>query len=103
MSAPVDVLAVMDADALVLRSVMRERNNKAMRSDHPEAEVRQDRARYLLEQHHEARAAVAELIEAASEVDRLSRDFSVWDDPESVERAVLRQRAALARVQGGAA
>ena len=50
-----------------------------------------------------ARAAVAELIEAASEVDRLSRDFSVWDDPESVERAVLRQRAALARVQGGAA
>ena len=49
----------------------------------------------------EARAAVAELIEAASEVDRLSRDFSVWDDPESVERAVLRQRAALARVGGG--
>ena len=100
---PVDVLAVMDADASVLRSWMRERNTKAMRSDHPEAEVRQDRARYLLEQHHEARAAVAELIEAASEVDRLSRDFSVWDDPESVERAVLRQRAALARVQGGAA
>ena len=50
----------------------------------------------------EAYAAVAELIEAASEVDRLSRDFSVWDDPESVERAVLRQRAALARIQGGA-
>ena len=99
---PVDVLAVLDADASVLRSVMRERNNKAMRSDHPEAEVRQDRARYLLEQHHEARAAIAELIEAATEVDRLSRGIGDWSDEKNVERAVLRQRAALARVSGGA-
>ena len=88
--AGVDVLAVMDADRIDAIPKRREFAGGA----------------YLeLETHRseQARAAVAELIEAASEVDRLSRDFSVWDDPESVERAVLRQRAALARVQGGAA
>ena len=103
MSAPVDVLAVMDADASVLRSLMRERNNKAMRSDHPEAEVRQDRARYLLEQHHEARAAVAELIEAAN---RAAIAAVRGDDnhPGTIRNADLDAlRAALARVQGGAA
>lgn len=84
MSAQVDVLAVID------RSV------DAM-NDAPQIPP------FLSDELYRARAAVAELIEAASEVDRLSRDFSVWDDPESVERAVLRQRAALARVQGGAA
>ena len=100
MSAPVDVLAVMDADASVLRSVMRERNNKAMRSDHPEAEVRQDRARYLLEQHHEARAAVAELIEAAE----LARDYIEGLGVHLTDGAgKANLRAALARVQGGAA
>ena len=83
MSAPVDVLAVLDA----LETV---------------SGIPGDQLQKLVDV-REARAAVAELIEAASEVDRLSRDFSVWDDPESVERAVLRQRAALARVQGGAA
>ena len=84
MSAPVDVLVVMG------RAV------EAM-NDAPQIPA------FMSGELIEARAAVAELIEAASEVDRLSRDFSVWDDPESVERAVLRQRAALARVQGGAA
>ena len=79
MSAPVDVLAVLDLAAC--------RERDAGMPDGVQIA---------------ARAAVAELIEAASEVDRLSRDFSVWDDPESVERAVLRQRAALARIQGGA-
>ena len=86
-AAPVDVLAVMELQAYRFRAARLSR------------EIRDCADREL----REARAAVAELIEAASEVDRLSRDFSVWDDPESVERAVLRQRAALARVQGGAA
>lgn len=132
MSAPVDVLAVMDADASVLRSVMRERNNKAMRSDHPEAEVRQDRARYLLEQHHEARAAVAELIERErkqrmqyagvigflceistritdeeeqEQIDRIVGDWcelSGWTWRRNIDRIDVTPPA-LARVQGGAA
>ena len=53
-------------------------------------------------QYIEARAAVAELIEAASEVDRLSRDMTAWDDPESVNRALLRQRDAIERVAANA-
>lgn len=57
--------------------------------------VKRDRERY-----RKAIADVAELIEAASEVDRLSSDMTAWDDPSSVERAVLRQRAAIAAATG---
>ena len=102
MSAPVDVLAVMDADASVLRSEMRRRNRKAMRSDHPEAAVRQERMKYLLAQNAEARAAVAELIEAAN---RAAIAAVRGDDnhPGTIRNADLDAlRAALARVQGGA-
>ena len=115
MSAPVDVLAVMDADASVLRSEMRRRNRKAMRSDHPEAAVRQERMKYLLAQNAEARAAVAELIEADKEYDtaRSRYDHAFCDGPRGdmqeqrlaqkmLREAKERRAAVLARIQGGA-
>ena len=76
---PVDVLAVMDGVTSRFR--------------HPHNAMQRDFIG--------ARAAIAELIEAATEVDRLSRGIGDWSDEKNVERAVLRQRAALARVGGG--
>ncbi len=77
MSAPVDVLEVMDTSASVLRSHMRRCNNKANHDQpHIEALVRQDRAAYLLATHAEARAAIAELIEADKEYDAALSEFS---------------------------
>ena len=83
MSGPVDVLAVMDADGRAVALLSDEyydagKSNLAEEwSDH-------------LSVHDEARAAVAELIEAAA---------VTLAEPWEIDRL----RAALARVQGGAA
>lgn len=96
MGAPIDVLAVMDA---VLAFAAR-----GVESDDP--------AREMIESGYEARAAVAELIGAAEGQHKavdllLARMIEL--DPEfrptksSVWPLLVAARAALARVQGGAA
>lgn len=97
MSGRANVLAVWDAMASVLRGEMKRRNDRANRpKPHPEALIRQDRISYLLASHAEARAAVAELIEALRvAVRQNSHDMLMTGDE-------LRQcTAALARAQGG--
>lgn len=84
---PVDVLAVMDA---LVESTARLAAGGTVTADPHTVEVAK-----------RTRAAIAKLIEAATEVDRLSRGIGDWSDEKNVERAVLRQRAALARVGGG--
>jgi len=92
MSAPVDVLAVIDrafgaADEhyLDLRS-----------SDDKPLGPAYDRSCRYLKEHREARAAVAELILAAGDADHAFTDGAKHP-------FLLRIRAALARVKGGAA
>ena len=90
MTAPVDVLDVLAANVAVA--------NTARQNDRYTSIV--TCADCMMEA-REALAAIAELIEAATEVDRLSRGIGDWSDEKNVERAVLRQRAALARIGGG--
>ncbi len=87
MSAPVDVLAVLDA---VLAFAAR-----GVESDDP--------AREMIESGYEARAAVAELIEAADYVARYVASFSAMTySPEACKEANDRLTDALARVAGAA-
>lgn len=92
MSAAVDVLAVMDADGRAVALLSDEyydagKSNLAEKwSDH-------------LSVHDEARAAVAELIDAASHL----RETRTYKGTADAEDRRARLDAALARVKGGAA
>lgn len=80
MTAPVDVLAVMDSCTDEL-----EKQPGCYYTDAAKLQ--------------EARAAIAELIEAAKRIDAVSRGADEFDE-DNVVKAVHRLRAALARVGG---
>lgn len=102
-AAPVDVLAVMEREARVANAYRRESGADLLAAD-------------AAQEAEEARAAVAELIEADKEYDKASRHFddgrfSDWDGisdesrmaiAERFEAAAVRRAAALARVGGAA-
>ncbi len=89
MSAPVDVLAVMDRDCF---AAAQNRDDEGMII--PDQRVR------MFGESREARAAVAELIQAADEA-----SVALGESMEHTHQLVAHMRlcAALARVQGGAA
>jgi hypothetical protein len=97
----IDVLAVMDATGSVIRSRLSHYNGKAAKGcTHPETLAKQDRAAYLIGAHEEARATVADLIEAAAHAERkLAAYVGVCNgDKELTETALPNLRAVLARV-----
>lgn len=103
MSAPVDVLAVMDR---AFGAAHEHYDDLRSAANEPALGAAYDRACRYMKEHREARAAVADLIEALEGLDeaycragpQLTRDERMED-----RKRLVAARAALARVKGGAA
>lgn len=99
MSAPVEVLAVMDR---AFSAADEHYSDLRSAATEPPLGPAYDRACRYMKEHREARAAVAELVEAAKEKQRVTGGGAVCTVAES-NAVYHRMEAALARVKGGAA